>query len=100
MISITTEQLREMIGLRVRYHNVDCQIVEVLEDGPALILEDLEHHISIQADQHGEAHRKVPKTYTIKILTHDKLEYSPSFLTLDPIPLEIEENPPSTVEPT
>ena len=100
MISITTEQLREMIGLRVRYHNVDCQIVEVLEDGPALILEDLEHHISIQPDQHGEAHRKVPKTYTIKILTHDKLEYSPSFLTLDPIPLEIEENPSSTVEPT
>ena len=100
MISITTEQLRDMIGLRVRYHNVDCQIVEVLEDGPALILEDLEHHISIQPDQHGEAHRKVPKTYTIKILTHDKLEYSPSFLTLDPIPLEIEENPSSTVEPT
>ena len=100
MISITTEQLRDMIGLKVRYHNVDCQIVEVLEDGPALILEDLEHHISIQPDQHGEAHRKVPKTYTIKILTHDKLEYSPSFLALDPIPLEIEENPSNTVEST
>ena len=92
MISITTEQMRDMIGLRVLYHNVDCQIVEVLEDGPALILEDLEHHISIQPDQHGEAHRKVPKTYTIKILTHDRLEYSPTFLSLDPIPLEIKDN--------
>ena len=96
MISITTEQMSDMIGLRVRYHDVDCQIVEILEDGPALILEDLEHHISIQPDQHGEAHRKVPKTYTIKVLTHDKLEFSPTFLSLDPIPLDVK-NIPNTI---
>jgi len=96
MITITSEQMSNMIGLRVRHHNVYCQIVEILEDSPALILEDLEHHISIQPDQHGEAHRKVPKTYTIKILTHDKLEYSPAFLALDPIPLDVENSNPLT----
>ena len=93
MIAITSEQLRDMIGLQVRYQNFYCQIVEILEDEPALILEDMEQHTGIQPDQHGEAHRKVPKTYTVKILTQDKLEYSPAFLALDPIPLEV--NKPS-----
>jgi len=89
MITITTEQISDMIGLRVRYRDVYCQVVEILEDSPAIILEDLEQHISIQPDQHGEAHRRVPKTYMIKILTHDKLEFSPDFLSLDPVPLNL-----------
>jgi len=91
MISITTEQMRDMIGMQVRYHEVYCRVVEILEDGPAIILEDLEQHISIQPDQHGEAHRKVPKTYTITVLTHDKLEFTPAFLALEPLLLDIEQ---------
>jgi len=74
-----------MIGLQVRYHDVYCRVVEVLEDGPAIILEDMEQHISIQADQHGEAHRRVPQTYTITILSSDKLEFSATFLALEPL---------------
>lgn len=90
MISITTEQMRDMIGLQVRYHEVYCRVVEILEDGPTLVLEDLEQHISIQPDQHGEAHRKVPKIYTISVLTHDKLEFSPAFLALEPLTQDME----------
>jgi len=85
MITISTDQMRDMIGLQVKYHEVYCRVVEVLEDGPSIILEDMEHHISIQADQHGEAHRRVPKTYTITILSPDKLEFSTEFLTLEPL---------------
>jgi len=85
MIQLDTIQMRSMIGLRVKYLEVHCQVVEILEDGPAIILEDLEQHIHIQADQHGEAHRKVPKTYTVTILSQDCLEFSAAFLALEPL---------------
>lgn len=85
MIQLDTEQMRSMIGLRVKYHEVYCQVIEIIEDGPSIVLEDLEMHISIQADQHGEAHRKVPKNYTITILSKDQYEFSPEFLALEPL---------------
>lgn len=85
MIEISTTQIREMIGLQVKYLDVYCRVVEILDDGPAIILEDMEAHISIQADQHGEAHRRVPQTYTITVLSHDKLEFSSAFLSLEPL---------------
>ena len=85
MIQLDTEQMRSMIGLRVKYHDVYCQVVEIIEDGPSIVLENLERHTSIQADQHGEAHRKVPKTYTITILSKDRYEFSLDFLALEPL---------------
>lgn len=85
MINISAEQIRDMIGLQVKYHDVYCRVVEVLEDGPSIVLEDMEKHIGIQADQHGEAHRRVPKTYTITVLNANKLEFSTAFLALEPL---------------
>lgn len=63
------DNLRDLIGRYAELHDTRCEIIEVLEDGPALVLQDCEHHTSIQADQHGEAHRRVPKTRTIIIPT-------------------------------
>lgn len=83
-IEFSTNQMREMIGLHVIFQESHYQVVEILDDGPQLVLESLDHHISIQPDQHGEAHRKVPKTCTIPILTADKLEFSGEFLALVP----------------
>ncbi len=62
------ENLRDTIGQRVRFHSVVFEIIEVLEDGPSLVLQDCEKHTSIQPDQHGEAHRRVPETMTLPIL--------------------------------
>ena len=77
-----------MIGLQVKYHDTYCRVVEILDDGPTIILEDMEiQNISIQADQHGEAHRRVPQTYTISVLSPDKLEFSITFLALEPLEL-------------
>ena len=59
--------LRNLIGTRARYHGTLFEIIEVLEDGPALVLQDCEKHTTIQADQHGEAHRRVPQTMTLPI---------------------------------
>ncbi|MBL1261144.1 MAG: hypothetical protein COB33_011490 [Thiotrichaceae bacterium] len=62
------ESLRNAIGQRVRFHNVMFEIIEILEDGPSFVLQNCEEHTSIQPDQHGEAHRRVPQTMTLPIL--------------------------------
>jgi len=59
--------LRNLIGGRARYQGTVYEIIEVLDDGPSLVLQDCENHTTIQADQHGEAHRRVPPTLTLTI---------------------------------
>ncbi|MCC6209145.1 MAG: hypothetical protein IT488_13485 [Gammaproteobacteria bacterium] len=59
-------QLRKLIGARARYHGIIYEILEIIEDEPALVLQD-EGHSTIQADQHGDAHRRVPSTVTIHL---------------------------------
>ena len=61
------DYLRNLIGVRARYHGALFEIIEVLEDGPSLVLQDCEKHTTIQADQHGEARRRVPLTMTLPI---------------------------------
>lgn len=58
--------LRKLIGAHARYHGEIYEILEVIEDESALVLQDKRHSI-IQADQHGEAHRRVPSTVTVKL---------------------------------
>jgi len=60
--------LRDSIGQRVRFRDVTFEIIEILEDGPSFVLQDCEKHTSIQPDQHGEAHRRVPNTITVPVL--------------------------------
>jgi len=63
---LRNSRLRRLIGARARYHGRVYEILEVIEDEPALVLQD-ESHSTIQADQHGEAHRRVPATVTVKL---------------------------------
>ena len=80
-IIITFEQLRGMIGIELYHNNRACQVIEVLEDGPSLVIQYFEN--DIQENQHGEAHRKVPKTLCIPVLSSDKTQLSEIFLSLD-----------------
>ena len=59
-------RLRALIGARARHLGAIYEIVEVIEDQPALVLQD-EMHSTIQADQYGEAHRRVPSTVTVRL---------------------------------
>lgn len=81
-ITITLEQLRGMIGLRVVYQGRHCQVIEVLEQETELVLQ-IEEDETIQADQYGDARRHVPTTITIPVLTADRREIHPRFLSLD-----------------
>ncbi len=86
-ITMTLEQLRILIGRQVQHHGIGCQIIEVLEDGPALILQDSEMHRGVQADQFGEAHRLVVETYTVSVFIADGSAYHPDFVLLPTFPL-------------
>lgn len=87
-IEITLDQLRGFIGVCVHHNGVDCCIIEVLEDGPALVLMDHELHTTIQEDQFGSAHRRVVETFTIPVLSHDGSELHPDFIELDLVTIE------------
>ena len=84
-LHITTEKLRDMIGLNVRHEGVICCVVEVIDEGPAIVLERRDQYLSIQPDQFGEAHRRVPQTFTVSILSIERTEFSSSFLSLEPL---------------
>lgn len=68
---INVNNLRNLIGQEVRYEGQRCKIIEILEDIPAVILQHHDPHTTIQPDQHGEAHRKVPDTITLPVIDRE-----------------------------
>ncbi|HEB67183.1 MAG TPA: hypothetical protein ENI93_04480 [Gammaproteobacteria bacterium] len=82
-IIITLEQLRGLIGLRMIHQGSLCRVIEVLEDGPSLVLQSIGESPTIQPNQHGEATRRSPVTYTIPVLNEEHTELSTDFLALD-----------------
>ena len=81
--SFTVASLRSLIGLEVYYNGRPCQIIEILEDGPHVILQHKDLHPSIQPDQHGEAHRMVPTTVTLPVMDGDGHALSSDFHNLN-----------------
>lgn len=82
-IEITLDQLRGMIGLTVRHQGHTCYVIEVLEDGPSLVLEDRGPVKALQEDQFGDPQRRVPRTFTIPVLDKARTGIHPEFLALD-----------------
>ena len=82
-IVITLDQLRKMIGLSLLHQGILCRVIEILEDGPSLVLQSIEEEPSIQANQHGEATRRTPVSYTVPVLNDTNTELHPQFLALD-----------------
>lgn len=75
-------QLRGMIGTAVCYRGVNCMVVEVLEDGPELVLCDLQQ-TDIQDDRFGDPHRCVARTYTVPVVDTSGTALHPEFLALE-----------------
>jgi hypothetical protein len=81
-IQLSLDQLHGMIGVSVSYRGHAWRVVEVLEDGPSLVLEADESR-DIQTDMHGRARRHVRENIEIAILSADKTRLSLEFLDLD-----------------
>ena len=82
--TIKMDNLRNLIGHEVNHEGVPCKIIEILEDEIlAVILQHHEQQTSIQADQHGEAHRKVPSTITLPVIDRESGSFHPAFSNLN-----------------
>lgn len=82
-IQISLDQLRQMIGVQVRAEGLLWHVVEVLEDGPSLVLESLPDRRVVQTDQFGEGRRWAPDHLTVPVLSADRREIHPRFLELE-----------------
>ncbi len=81
-ITITLNQLRGMIGQRVRHEGEAWEVVEVLEDGPALVLQR-EGRAVLQADQYGQPGRRIPEHVVVRVLTPAGDALHDEFLALE-----------------
>ncbi len=79
--SLGLKQLRQLIGARVRYLEDLWQVVEILDDGPILVLESLQRR-DLQHNQYGEGHRRVPRRLSVPVLAHDRQGLHPEFQAL------------------
>ncbi|WP_018955148.1 hypothetical protein [Thioalkalivibrio sulfidiphilus] len=66
--------LRELIGREAVVDGVHCQVIEILESGPRVVVcETVGSHI--QSNQFGDPQRRVPRTHTLPLRSavHDDL---------------------------
>ena len=75
------DRLRGMIGACVCYRGADCFVMEVLEDGPALVLQDAKQ-TDIQDNKFGDPHRRVARTYTVPVVEADGERLHPEFMAV------------------
>jgi hypothetical protein len=74
-------ELHKLIGRHVRHEGCHCEVVEVLAEGPAIVL--YKHTPSeIQANWFGEAQRRAPATYTLPLLSRVTKDLHPVVLAL------------------
>lgn len=83
LLPISLAQLQGMIGLSLRWRDLDYEIVEVLEDGPSLVAQSIAANTAIQSDVHGRARREVQQVVIIPVLNSDKTLLHPEFLEIE-----------------
>jgi len=68
--------LHKLIGLEFSYDNRSCTLIEIIDEGPSLVIQCQEKK-TIQTNQHGNAHRKSHPTYTIACLNEFRTDLHP-----------------------
>lgn len=81
-INLSLSQLRSLIGQSVSHRGTACHVIEILADGPALVLQDAERNTDIQDNQFGEPNRRVPRIYLVPLLDDDGTTIHPDFMRL------------------
>ena len=81
-LPITVNELRKMIGLSVYYRGQQGSIIEVLEDGPSLVLQAVGDD-RIQHNLHGHPTRRSPNTVTVRVLSENGTSLHRDFLELE-----------------
>ncbi len=76
-------KLEGLIGLELEFLGEVCQVIEVLEEPPALVLQCSWEDTVIQSTQFGDANRRVPRTITIPVFRSDGSGLHPDFQALE-----------------
>ncbi len=68
MAADLVDVLQDLIGRHCRHEECHCEIIEILEEGPSIVL--YKHSKGeIQCNWFGEAQRRAPKTYTVPLVS-------------------------------
>lgn len=82
MDKLTTEMAR-LVGERIVYEGVPCEVIDVLTEGPSLVLARRDSGSDvIQRDEHGDPRRRVPRTYTVPLHSEVTSDLHPIVLML------------------
>jgi len=83
-------QLHKYIGACIQHDGKTCRLIEILETEQALVFVCPETAPVIQANQHGEAGRHAPQTYTVPMLSSIGNELHPVAKQVFPASLHAE----------
>jgi hypothetical protein len=82
MPNVQLECLRQLIGRRVRSGKDLFTIVDVLDEGPSVVLESEARERAIQVNQHGNPSRRGRNTLTLPVLSDDGKRWNPALQEL------------------
>lgn len=82
MRTVPIDRLRQLIGESLSYQGSTYRVIEVMADGPALVLRSLGTETSIQGNQYGEASRRLRRTVTLPIHVEDGNRLNPELADL------------------
>ena len=68
MVFTDPKRLQDLLGQRLTYQGISCCIIDILDEGPTLVLQDCTATRIIQSNQHGEASRRVPQIFNVALL--------------------------------
>ena len=76
-------EMARLVGERIIHEGVPCEVIDVLYEGPSLVLARRDSHSDvIQRDEHGDPRRRVPRTYTVPLHSQNGPDLHPVVLKL------------------
>lgn len=85
IMEIDLNILHAMIGCRVSFGNDSGTVLEILDDGPSLVICMDHGDIRIQEDCYGNPKKRRAEMRIVQVLTQDGSDYSEAFLQIQEI---------------
>lgn len=86
-------QLRAMMGKRVRLSVTTGVVVEILDQGPYLVIQPDHSATTIQPDSYGRPRRQTLELLTIPVLDSEKDAFHSDFMALELAPQDTPSTP-------
>lgn len=81
-LTLLLARLHSQIGAQATYRNSVYNILEIIDDIPAIIIQKDSPSSSIQSDMYGRARKHTKDVVTISILNSDKTDIGSEFHNL------------------